>query len=609
MLTKIILRLGTLSNYLLGLSGIIVLGIFAQWLAWRLKLPSILLLLIFGFAAGPLTGFIKPDLLFGESLFPLVSIFVALILFEGGLSLKINELRATGNVVQRLISVGALVTWFLTSVGAIYILKMDTTTSVLLGAVTLVTGPTVVIPLLRLVRPKGRVASILKWEGILIDPIGAMLAVLVFEAIIAGRFHEVPSMTVAGIFKTFLTGTLTGGAGAFAIILFLRHYLIPDFLQSPVTLMSVVGVFTASNLMQAESGLLAVTIMGIVLTNQKFVDIKHIIEFKENLRVLLLAVLFIVLSARLELSDFQGLGLKSIVFLAGLIFAVRPLAVLSSTLGSDLSWRERIFIAFVAPRGIVAASVASVFALELSRAGFPGANILASVTFLVIIGTVIFYGITASALAGILRLAQPSPQGVLIIGAHSWTTAIAKAIMDAGYKVIMVDTNWENITTARMAGVQTYFGSALSESILHELDLEGIGRVLALTPNYSVNSLAVLRFNEVFDKSELYQLSPDTRREKEPVTRHLHGRFLFWPEVTFEDFAEMFSSGAAVKKSSFTEQFDYTAFKKIHKNAVPLFLITEKGELQVVTNDQEPNPLPGQSLITVVRQSRKPEGN
>lgn len=593
-----------MTGNLAGISGIIILGVFAQWVAWRLKLPSILLLLLFGFVAGPVTGFIEPDLLFGESLFPLVSIFVALILFEGGLSLKLAELRATGNVVQRLISIGALVTWFLTSAAAVYILDLDLTLSVLLGAVTLVTGPTVVIPLLRLVRPKGRVASVLKWEGILIDPVGAVLAVLVFEAIIAGRFHEVPSMAAAGILKTFLMGTLIGGAGALAIILFLRHYLIPDFLQSPVTLMSVVGVFTASNLMQAESGLLAVTVMGIVLTNQKFVDIKHIIEFKENLRVLLLAVLFITLSARLELADFLGLGFKSIIFLIILIIVIRPLAALSSTLGSDLSWRERVFIAFIAPRGIVAASVASVFALELSRAGFPEANILASVTFFVIIGTVVFYGLTATITAGALKLAQPSPQGVLIIGAHPWTISIAMAIKEAGFKVIMVDTNWENITAARMAEVQTYYGSALSESILRELDLEGIGRVLALTPNYSVNSLAVLRFNEVFDRSELYQLYPETRREKEPVSRHLHGRFLFAPDATFEELSVMFSSGAAVKKTGFTEQFDYVSFKKVHENALPLFLITEKGELEVITIDKEPDPLPGESLIAVVR----PEG-
>lgn len=585
---------------LLGISGIIVLGVIAQWIAWRLKLPSILLLLVFGFVAGPVTGFIRPDELFGDSLFPLVSLSVALILFEGGLSLKIRELRATGSVVQRLISVGALVTWFLTSAGAVYILHMDVATAVLLGAITLVTGPTVVIPLLRLVRPRDRVASMLKWEGILIDPIGAVLSVLVFEAIIAGRFHDVPSMAVSGILSMLLTGTLAGGLGALAIILFLRFYLVPDFLQSPFTLMSVVGVFTASNLFQAESGLLAVTVMGIALANQNFVAVKHIIEFKENLRVLLLAGLFIILSARLQMSDFLALGLKSAVFLAILIMVVRPVAVLVSTLGSEIAWRERIFMAFIAPRGIVAASVASVFALKLSEAGFTGANAIVSVTFLVIIGTVIVYGLGALPLARLLGLAQPSPQGVLIVGAYPWTIALAGAIKEAGYRVILVDTNWGNINAARMAGLQAYYGSALSESILQEVDLEGIGRILALTPNYGVNSLAVLRFNEVFDRSELYQLYPGKKREKEPVSKHLHGRFLFGPDMTFEELSGRFEQGAAIKRTNFTAQFDYAAFKRLFRGAVPLFLITERGELRIITaGDKEPDPLPGQSIISL----------
>lgn len=590
-----------MSNNLTGIAAIIILGVVAQWIAWRIKLPSILLLLVFGFVAGPVTGLIRPDMIFGESLFPIVSLSVALILFEGGLSLKFSELRATGGVVQRLISVGALATWFLTSVFAIYILRMDIAASVLLGSITMVTGPTVVIPLLRLVRPKDRVASMLKWEGILIDPIGAVLAVLVFEAIIAGRFHDVPSMVAAGILNMLFTGTLIGGAGALAIIFFLRYYLIPDFLQSPVTLMSVVAVFTASNLIQAESGLLAVTVMGIALANQNFVAIKHIIEFKENLRVLLLAVLFIILSARLQLSDFQALGLKSLLFLAGIILIVRPAAVLVSTLGSGITWKERIFMSFIAPRGIVAASVASVFALQLTEAGFPGANAIASVTFVVIIGTVIVYGLGASALARLLNLAQPSPQGMFIVGAYPWTIALASSIRESGFKVVMVDTNWGNINAARMAGLQAYYGSALSETILQELDLEGIGRILALTPNYGINSLAVLRFNDVFDRSELYQLYPGRKGEKEPVSKHLHGRFLFGPAMTFEELSERFANGAAIKKTNITEQFDYASFREKYRAAVPLFLITEKGELQIFTaSDKQPEPVPGQSIISLV---------
>lgn len=594
-----------MTHNLAGFAGIIVIGVIAQWIAWRLKLPSILLLLVSGFIAGPVTGFIRPDDLFGDSLFPLVSLSVAIILFEGGLSLKISELRATGSVVHRLISVGALVTWFVTSAAAIYILKVDTATAVLLGAITLVTGPTVVIPLLALVRPKDRVASMLKWEGILIDPVGAVLSVLVFEAIIAGRLHEVPMMAAAGILGTALAGTVIGALGAVAIILLLRFYLVPDFLQSPVTLISVLAVFTASNMVQAESGLLAVTVMGIMLANQGFVTVKHIIEFKENLRVLLLAGLFVILSARLQISDFEELGMRSVLFLAALIFLARPAAVLASTIGSEISWKERVFMSALAPRGIVAASVASVFALQLAEAGFPGANTIVSVTFLVIIGTVVVYGLGALPLARLLGLAEPSPQGMLMVGAYPWTIALASSLKEAGYRVVLVDTNWANINAARMAGLDTFYGSALSESILQEVSLDGIGRAMALTPNYGINSLAVLRFNDVFDRSELYQLPPGKKREKEPVSKHLHGRILFGPDATFEALSERFANGAVVKKTPITGEFGYAEFREKYPEAVPFFIVTEKKELLIITvADKEPQPQPGQTIISLL----KPEG-
>jgi len=591
-----------LTENLLGLSGIIILGIMAQWIAWRLKLPSILLLLVIGFIAGPITGFLHPDALFGESLFPIVSLSVALILFEGGLSLRVFELRATGSVVHRLITVGALVTWFLSALAAHYLLGLSLPLSVLLGAIILVTGPTVIIPLLRQVRPSARVASVLRWEGILIDPIGAVLAVLVYEAIISGSFHEVPSVAMMGMLKTALAGGGAGVLGALLIVVFLKYYLLPDFLRSPFTLMSVVAVFSGSNLFQPESGLLAVTVMGVALTNQKFVPIKHIIEFKENLRVLLLAVLFIVLAARLDPADLGFLGFGSFVFLAFLIFVVRPVSVFLSSAFSELNWRERVFLSFVAPRGIVAAAVASVFALRLAEAGYIDARVLAPVTFLVITGTVIVYGLGAPVLARRLDLSQPAPQGVLMAGAYPWAVSMAVALKEAGFKVLMADTNWNNIAAARMNGLQTYYGSVLSETVLQDIDLEGIGRLVAMTPNYGVNSLAVIRFGEVFESSGLYQLTPhgEEKRDKERVSSHLHGRFLFGPEVTFAYLTARFSKGAVIKKTRLSEVSDFKAHLARYRNAVPLFLINEAGELSFFTVDKQLNPLPGQTVMSLV---------
>ncbi len=594
---------------LLGLAGMVVLGVLAQWIAWRVGLPSILLLLIFGFIAGPITGFIDPDAIFGDVLFPLVSFSVAIILFEGGLSLKFSELKETGSVVHRLITIGALIAWFLTAAASRFVLGLEAPFSALLGAILVVSGPTVVIPLLRHVRPAGKVASVLRWEGILIDPVGALLAVLVYEAILGGRFGEMGVVALSGILKTLFIGGLLGGLGALFMVLFLKRYWIPDFLQSPVTLMVVIAVFTISNILRHESGLLTVTVMGIVLASQSTVKVRHIIEFKENLRVLLISGLFILLAARLDTSDINYLSLKSLVFLAVLVTIVRPASVFASTLGSELKWRERLFISLMYPRGIVAAAVASVFALGLTEAGHPQAEMLVPLTFMVIVGTVAVYGLGARFAARWLGVEQPSPQGVLIVGAHPWAVLIAKALMSEGFRVLVTDTNWYKVRAARMEGVPVYYGSILSESIFQEIDLEGIGKLLAITPNDSVNSLAALHFEDEFSSSEVYQLRPqgeDTASTGAP--KHLHGRYLFGPDIDYQYLARRFAKGAVIKKTNITEEFGFDSFRKMYgEEAVPLFLITEDRRLVVFTTDMEITPKPGQTILSLVDEVKEEE--
>ncbi|MCA9960567.1 MAG: sodium:proton antiporter, partial [Anaerolineales bacterium] len=383
-------------HLLLGVAAIIVLGVSAQWFAWRLRLPSILLLLLFGFLAGPITGIIEPDVLFGDLLFPVVSISVAIILFEGGLTLRLSELPKVGDVIFRLISVGALLTWGLAALSAHYIVGLNWPLSALLGAILIVTGPTVIGPLLRQVRPKGEVAAVLKWEGILIDPVGAVLAVLVFEAILEGEISQVPAAIAFGVLQTMFIGVIGGLLAAGILVLFMRRFWIPDHLQNGVALLLAIGSFAISNLLHPEAGLLTVTVMGLALANQNWVSIKHIVEFKENLTILLIGVLFIVLASRLQLADISSLGWSSVLFVLVLIVVIRPLAVLVSTFRSRLDGRSRLFLTWMAPRGIVAASVASVFSFELAEAGHIGAESIVPLTFLVIVGTVLFYGLTAA---------------------------------------------------------------------------------------------------------------------------------------------------------------------------------------------------------------------
>jgi len=592
-------------HLLVGLATIIVLGIGAQWLAWRVSLPAILLLLVFGFIAGPATGFIDPTEIFGNLLLPLVSVSVAIILFEGGLSLKFSEVKALTGVIRNLVTVGVLVSWVLTSVLAYIIFGLGFQISILLGAVLVVTGPTVIVPLLRHVRPSGRVGSIMKWEGIIIDPIGAVLAVLVFEVIISTGLGSATTHVVVSIFKTILIGVVLGLAGAKLVVVILKRHWVPDFLQNPVTLMIVVFVFVCSNVFQIESGLLTVTIMGTALANQKWVSIKHIVEFKETLRVLIISSLFIILAARLSTDEIgYVVTLKGFIFLALMILAVRPLCIFISTYFSDLSLKEKLFLSWMAPRGIVAAAVASVFAIRLSDSGYFQAERIVDITFLVITGTVAIYGLSASYVAKRLGLAKPNPQGVLIAGAHSWARNIAKMLHDNGFQVSLVDSNWANISAARQEGLKAYYENILLEDLSEDIQLDGIGNLLALTRNDEVNSLAALHFIDDFGRSHVYQLpkmSKFSAKSEESIPQHLRGRLLFGPEATFALLDSKFASGASLKKTQITDEFTYDSFKELYgEEAIPMFIIKESGELVVLASDSTPKPLPGQYLISLV---------
>ena len=503
-------------TFLAYLSFLLLLGVVAQWSAWRLKLPSILLLLGFGFAAGQYFGppddYLKPELLF-----PFVSLCVAIILFEGGLTLRFSELRESGSAVLRLCSVGAVVAWVLIAVAAVVILNFDWRLATLVGAVLVVTGPTVIAPLLRQIKPSKRVGATAKWEGIMIDPVGALLAVLVLQGILSGSVQTAFGAAALGILKTVVIGGALGCSAAWVLVQLLKRHLIPEYLESAMLLAVSVGIFVASNTVQHESGLLAVTVFGIALANQKSVSVRHVIEFKENLRVLLISVLFILLSGRIVWAEMAELGWGAVWFLIALIFVVRPLSVWASTVGTRLTGKERWFLCFLAPRGIVAAAVASVFTIELLHAAEDGllppgfeqqARLLAPLTFAVIVGTVAFYGLATAPLARKLGLAQARPQGILFVGADAWVRAVAKAVYNQGIPVLLVDTNPQQISRARMDGLPTALGNVLSETVGERLDLSGIGRLFAVTPNDEINSLAAIEYAHIFGRSEIYQLAP-----------------------------------------------------------------------------------------------------
>jgi hypothetical protein len=402
------------------------------------------------------------------------------------------------------------------------------------------------------------------------------------------------------------------GLLAAGLLTFLLHrYWIPDFLQNPVSLMLVVAVFTGANLLQPESGLLAATVMGIALANQKRADVKHIVEFKESLRVLLISALFIMLSARLEPSRLVGVATKALPFLAVLLLVGRPLAAFLSTLKSRLKRNERLFLAWMAPRGIVAAAVSSVFQLRLEEAGYADARLLVPITFVVIIGTVVVYGLTSPFVAHRLGIAEPDPQGVLLVGAQPWARALGGVLREKGFAVVLVDSNRVNTAAARMAGLTTHTGSVLAEKAIDEINLGGIGRLLAVTPNDWVNALAVQRFARVFGRAQCYQLPPRAEPQgKQTLHKHLQGRWLFGPEITHDTLERQLAAGAVVKATPLTDSFDFAAFRSFYgETAVPLLLMTEAGGLKVVTATDPPTPQPGQTLISLVHDPEPPRAS
>ena len=532
---------------------------------------------------------------------------MALILYEGGLTLRFSELARGGTVVRNLVSLGALVTWAVSSLAAFWIFDLDAGLATLLGAILVVTGPTVIGPLLRHIRPTGSVGPILSWEGIVIDPIGAILAVLVYGAL-GSAGHEAAAGLVMSLLKTLVIGGGLGLLAAGLLVLMLNRYWIPDFLQTGVSLMLVVAIFTVSNLAQHESGLLAVTVMGIALANQRYADVRHIVEFKENLRVLLISALFIMLAARLQPDDLLRVGWGGLLFVAILVFVARPLSVFLATMGSGLKQNERIFLAWMAPRGIVAAAVSSLFALRLAETGYADGRLLESITFIAIIGTVAIYGLTAPFLARWLRIAESKPQGVLLVGAHGWVRNLAVVLRQKGYAVMLVDSNRANVASARMESLPTYSGSILAEYALDEINLGGIGRLLALTPNDWVNTLAVQRFVRIFGRAGCYQLPPrDEPRGKQARHKHLHGRWLFGSVNNYVDLDERYAAGYTVKATKLSESFDYNAFHALYgETAVPMFIITEDGQLNVFTADRTSKPQSGQTLISLVDPKRDP---
>jgi len=588
-------------NFLIVIACLFTVCSLCQWIAWRVKLPAIIFLLISGLLAGPVFGLLDPDKLLGDLFFPFVSLSVAIILFEGSLTLKFKEILGLQAVVRNMVSYGMLVTWIITAVSARYAVGLTWELSFLFGAVTVVTGPTVIVPMLRTVRPTAAVSNILRWEGIVIDPIGASLAVLVYEFIISGGGQRALGHTLLTVGEIISVGAIIGVASGYAFGLLIRHHWLPEFLHNITTLSLIFGTFVLSNILQPESGLVTVTIMGIMLANMDDVDMKDILNFKENLSILLISLLFILLAARLDPDSLINLGWSTVIVLLAIQFIAHPLNVHVSALGSKLSWSERHLLAWIAPRGIVAAAISALFAIQLENAGYADAGLLVPLTFSVIIATVLLQSTTARPIAQLLGVAEPEPRGFLLIGANIVARSIAKELIRNGLHVLIADTSRENLMKARMDGARTYLGNPISEHADHNLDLIGIGSMLAITPHQSMNVAAVLHYRLELGRNNVFLIETaptDKITDRVTLSRKINTEILFGRDITYSSLASALSEGGEIRTAKLTSEFGYDEFaQKYDSQATPLFAIDPRERFHIVTEKKRIHPEAGWFII------------
>lgn len=593
-------------HYMLGLVILIGLGAGAQVIAYHARLPSILVLLACGALFGPGLGVVAPDELLGELMFPLVSLGAAIVLFEGGLTARFQDLRAIQSPVARLVSVGLLFTWVATSLAAHFLVGLSAHLSALLGAVLVVTGPTVIGPIIRHSRPGGSVGKLLKYEGIINDPIGAVLALIVFQVIQVEQVETAALVVFWGVARAVVAASVLGILGSLIYSKGKERRWIPSQLQNVVLVALVLGVYALSNLVQAEAGLLAVTVMGMVLASRDDVDVEANIEFAEHLRTMLISVLFILLTARIKPADFSDVPWGGAVFVATLILFIRPSAVFLSTWGTDLRLRERAFLALMAPRGIVAAAVASVFALRLTERGFPGAALLLPLTFLVIAVCVVVYGLSAKPLVRLLSLDEQKPSDVLLLGTGLLSRKIALALGKAERHSILVGEDRREVLEARKEGLRAEFGHIQSTAFLNRLDLEKIGLMVAMTPSDDANTLGCVRFSRHLGRSAVSQVRTLAKDHVSLVQKGRHDLrgVPFGAERSFSTLSRLAETGE-VKVTPLTDEFTFDDYLDHYGTDIaPLLALPKAGPPRVITEDGP--PMAGELVLSLIPNSSVP---
>lgn len=584
------------------LSSIIILGIFAQWIAWRIRIPAILPLILIGLMVGPLSSLITEDghkilepiynaeykegLFPGESLFYFVSLAIGIILFEGGLTLKRKEITHVGPVIVKLITIGSLVTFIGGGLVAHYVMQLSWPISFLFSGLIIVTGPTVIAPILQNIPLRRNVATVLKWEGILIDPIGALVAVLVFEFIqSADGGMEFTSHALIQFFQLLLIGLALGAVAAYALFQLIKRSLIPHYLLNVFTLAFVLGVFVFSNVIAYESGLLTVVVMGMVMGNLDVPQLKEILSFKESLSVLLISILFILLAANINMEELELIltNWRSYALFGFVSLLLRPLGVFMSTRGSDLKTNEKIFISWVGPRGIVAAGIASLFGITLSNNGVPDAEYITPLVFMIVLGTVLINAATARVTAKWLGVIQKASDGILIIGASLASRVIGKYLMDNGRHVVVIDNNSSNVNKALSIGLEAFQANIYTDDLNDQIELTDVGYMLAMTGNADVNNFAVDRYAHVFGENGAFRLITPDELKKEKVDLPQQGLLTYSDDyLNLNEVARDYPQMHEIELKSLDHLDQFMENLNTRNQRVPLFIKDSEGEIHII---------------------------
>lgn len=585
---------------MLELSGIIILGILAQWFAWKLKIPAILPLILIGLLVGPIaaeflsedgTKWIEPQwngtegLFPGESLFYFVSLAISIILFEGGLTLRTGEIKNVGPVITKLITVGTLVTFFGGAVAAHFVFYLSWEISFLFSALIIVTGPTVITPILRNIPLKKDVSAVLKWEGILIDPIGALIAVLVFEFISVDSGQEFTKTVFIDFGKIVLFGSSFGFTFAHALNFSINKKWIPHYLLNVFALAAVLGVFVLSDNFAHESGLLAVVVMGMVLGNSKSPYLKELLYFKESLSVLLISILFILLAANINIEDLKLIyNWNTAILFAIVVFALRPVGVFLSTNGSQLKLNEKLFISWVGPRGIVAAGIASLFGLKLTKSGVAGAEYITPLVFMIVLGTVLLNATTARLFARVVGVFLKKSEGILIVGASKVSRLVGNYLETNGRHVVLIDSNHGNIKKAKDLGLEAISANIYSDTLTDNIELNDVGYLMALTGSTDINKYAINKFSKEFGENGSFRLvSPEEANDLKKMPKE----GLFSHKDDYKSLTEVADKYPSILEKKLLDREHYNSLIEIadkDKDIIPLFLKDNEGELHIISS-------------------------